>query len=332
MIRLGLLLLLLGSAPALADSPRERTSFDNGWRFTKDDPAGAHDVLTYEKVKPDLLAAAQEWEDAAQDQQQLPAAPTGNPGKDVAYVQPGFDDSGWRPLNLPHDWGIEGPFKQEYSGDTGKLPYWGVGWYRKKFDLPKSDEGRQVCLQIDGAMSYSMVWINGHFVGGWPYGYTSYQVDLTPYLNFGGSNVVAVRLDNPDKSSRWYPGGGIYRHVWLEKTSPVHVAYHGTYVTTPDISSEQATVDLKVRVENHDATPADLVMTTTVHELAPDDTRTSTPVATPAPVSISVPSGMRQLAEAKLTVPKPKLWDIANPNRYVAVTTLTQNGKVVDEY
>jgi beta-galactosidase len=333
MIRLGLVLLLLGLAPALAsDSPRERTSFDNGWRFTKDEPAGAHDVLTYEKVRTDLLAAAQEWEDAAQDQQPLPTAPANNPGKDVAYVQPGFDDSGWRALNLPHDWGIEGPFQQDYSGDTGKLPYWGVGWYRKKFDLPKTDEGRRVHLQIDGAMSYSMVWINGHFVGGWPYGYTSYQVDLTPYLNFGGPNVVAVRLDNPDKSSRWYPGGGIYRHVWLEKTSPVHVAYHGTYVTTPDVSAEQATVDLKVRVENYDATTAELVMTTAIHELAPDDTRSSTPVATTAPLSITVPNGMRQLVETKITVPKPKLWEIASPSRYVAVTTLTRNGKVVDEY
>ncbi len=102
-------------------------------------------------------------------------------------------------------------------------------------------------------MSYSMVWLNGHFVGGWPYGYTSYQLELTPYLVRGGENVLAIRLDNPKASSRWYPGGGIYRHVWLVKTGAVHVVHNGTYITTPSVSADAAEVSLRVTVDNQSA-------------------------------------------------------------------------------
>ena len=144
-----------------------------------------------------------------------------------------------RALNLPHDWGIEGPFKQEYPGDTGKLPWWGVGWYRKHLAVPASDQGRRIFLDVDGAMAYATVWLNGHFMGGWPYGYASWRGDLTPGIKYGGDNVIAIRLDNPQSSSRWYPGGGIYRNVWLVKTAPIHVVQWGTYVTTPQAGAAE---------------------------------------------------------------------------------------------
>jgi len=138
---------------------------------------------------------------------------------------PNFDDSAWRALDLPHDWGIEGPFNQKYPGENAKLPYWGIGWYRKSFEVPAADKDRRIFLDVDGAMSYANVWINGHYAGGWPYGYSSWRGDLTPHIHFGGPNVLAIRLDNPPLSSRWYPGGGIYRHVWLVTTAPVHVVF-----------------------------------------------------------------------------------------------------------
>ena len=162
-----------------------------------------------------------------------------------------FNDAAWRKLDLPHDWGIEGPFKQEYPGETGKLPWWGVGWYRKHFSLPAGDAGKRIYLDIDGAMSHAVVWVNGKYVGGWPYGYASWRVDLTPYVKAGADNVVAVRLDNPPESSRWYPGGGIYRNVWLVKTAPVHVAQYGTFVTTPQVSNASATVSVQTTVESN---------------------------------------------------------------------------------
>ena len=113
------------------------------------------------------------------------------------------DDSAWRKLALPHDFGIEGPFQQAYQGETGKLPWWGVAWYRKHFVVPASDAGRRVYLDIDGAMSHATVWLNGKQVGAWPYGYTSFRVDLTAQLKVGQDNVLAIRVDNPADSSRW---------------------------------------------------------------------------------------------------------------------------------
>lgn len=160
-------------------------------------------------------------------------------------MKPDFDDSSWRQLNLPHDWAIEGPFNIDYDGATGKLPYWGIRWYRKTIDLPQEDEGKQIYLDIDGAMSYASVWCNGNYVGGWPYGYTSFRLDLTPYLKIGQRNVLAIRLDNPNDASRWYPGGGIYRNVWLVKASPVHVSQWGTSVRNVKVTREEATMECR---------------------------------------------------------------------------------------
>ena len=330
LVSLVLLFSCVSSAVAV-DSPRERTSIDNDWRFIKDDPADASGQLDYPNVKKDVQAMGADLDQPLTDQQPLPTPISGTPGENVSYVQPSFDDSGWRALDLPHDWGIEGPFKQEYFGGTGKLPYWGVGWYRKHFNSPASDSGKRVFLNIDGAMSHSMVWINGHFAGGWPYGYTSYQVELTPFLK-AGDNVVAVRLDNPNQSSRWYPGGGIYRHVWLTKTAPVHVATNGTYLTTPDVDANTASVDLKVSVDNQDTSDARVSMRTDIYELDADDHPGATAVASAQPVDVSIPANTRVTSETKLSVDKPKLWDITRPNRYVAVTTLAQDGRTVDRY
>ena len=209
-----------GDSPA----PRERLSFNAGWRFTKGDPAGSGDKLDYKSLKPWLLATGPELSTNSP-----PATrPEGNPPGEVPYAQPGFDDSDWRKLNLPHDWGVEGPFKQEYPGETGKLPWWGVGWYRKHLSVPASDSDRQYALEVDGAMAYASVWLNGQWVGGWPYGYASWCLDLTPFLKPGADNVLAIRLDNLPDSSRWYPGGGVYRNVWLVKTAPIHIGHWGT--------------------------------------------------------------------------------------------------------
>ena len=117
------------------------------------------------------------------------------------------------------------------------MPYFGTGWYRKSFTVPESGKGKYFSVEFDGAMSNSTVWLNGHELGGRPYGYIGFSFDLTPYLNFGGaSNVIAVRLTPEDRSSRWYPGAGIYRNVWIDITGPLHVARWGTYVTTPQVS------------------------------------------------------------------------------------------------
>ena len=319
----------LGTTAASASdaaSPRERLSFNENWRFTKGDPEGAAAKLDYSTLKPWLLATGSELSlnSAA------PTRPEGNPGGDVAYVQPGYDDSGWRALNLPHDWGIEGPFKQEYPGETGKLPWWGVGWYRKHFTVPAGDAGRNIYLDVDGAMAYASVWLNGQFVGGWPYGYSSWRVDLTPYVTTGGENVLAIRLDNPPDSSRWYPGGGLYRNVWLVKTAPVHIAHWGAYVTTSEISRNAATVKLEVKLDNRSAREANVEAMARLYELSPAGEKSSRPVATLGPAALTLPAGSSGTLTVTNMLRNPRLWSLARPNRYVAVTTIEQDGKIVD--
>jgi beta-galactosidase len=312
--------LLLPSLPSLAQTPRTKELFNADWRFVKGDPADDHTPLDYAAARPWLLPLQNPFTTNA------PAAwPADNFGGNVAYAQPGFDDSNWRKLNLPHDFGIEGPFDQELPGETGKLPWFGVAWYRKHFELPAEDAGKQVCLDVDGAMAYSTVWINGHCVGGWPYGYASWQVDLTPYVNFGGANTLAIRLDNPKNSSRWYPGGGIYRNVWLSKTSPVHVSHWGTYLTTPVISPEKAVVSVKTQVENQSTNNQEISIDTEIFPLDRSGAKQGGSVASKS-VALVLPAGSNLVGSAELTIAQPKLWNLDQPDRYVAVTTLRPAG------
>ncbi|HEX7987403.1 MAG TPA: beta-galactosidase GalB, partial [Duganella sp.] len=239
-------------------------------------------------------------------------------------------DSRWRKLDLPHDFGIEGPFKQEYEGETGKLPWWGVAWYRKHFTAPAGDAGRQVFLDIDGAMSHATVFLNGQKVGGWPYGYSSFRLELTPYLKPGAHNVLAVRIDNPPDSSRWYPGGGIYRNVWLVKTAPLHVAHNGVYVLTPAVSADAATVEVRATVDNQ-GTEAEAKVATAIYALDAAGRRSGAPLAqAPASAAAKIAAGKQALLTQTLQLPHPQLWSLRARNRYVAVTTVTAGERVVD--
>jgi len=325
--------LVLPAINSTAEITRVRESLDADWRFTKGDPAEGVTNLNYAAARAWLLPVQNAFTTNA------PAArPAENYGGDVAFAQPGFDDNGWRKLNLPHDFGIEGPFEQALPGETGKLPWFGVAWYRKHFDVSAGDAGKQLYFDVDGAMAYSMVWINGHCVGGWPYGYASWRVNLTPFVKFGGPNTLAIRLDNPKDSSRWYPGGGIYRNVWLTKTAPVHVGQWGTYITTPQVSKEAATISLRTSVDNNSATEAEVKVATEIFELKADGAKAKKILYIPAPGAapevggIKIAAGATADAWQTLMILKPKLWGVEHPNRYVAVTTITQGGKVSDVY
>jgi beta-galactosidase len=241
-----------------------------------------------------------------------------------------IDDAGWRRLDLPHDWGIEGPFDQAHPGETGKLPWWGVAWYRKRLHVPAEERGLQLYLDVDGAMSHSKVWLNGQLVGGWPYGYASFRLDLTPHVR-AGENLLAIRLDNPPNSSRWYPGGGIYRNVWLVKAPSVHVAHWGTFVTTPDVSARSARVKIDVTVDNKEKAAAKVALETTVHPLDADG-RPGKAAASARPVTVEIPAGSHATSATTLAVRDPRLWSLAAPNLYVAVTTVKRGGTVVDRY
>jgi beta-galactosidase len=325
-----LLLMPIAIAAQTAKLPRERISLNADWRFQKGDPAGTEGRLAYENLKALFKATGNEFA-VNQDPMRL-VWPEGKIDQGVAYLRRDFDDRSWRQLNLPHDWGIEGPFDQALPGETGKLPWSGVGWYRKHLAVPANDLGRQIYLDIDGAMAYASVWLNGRFVGGWPYGYASFRIDLTPYIEFGHDNVIVVRLDNPPESSRWYPGGGIYRNVWLVKTAPVHVSHWGTYVTTSEITPTAASIDLKVTLENHTTKDASVTISSRVYELAPRGEKAAKPSASFPAVSAQVAAGARSVHATSARVNKPRLWSLQQPNLYAAVTTIQSAGKVVDHY
>ena len=358
---------LWGGEPILVSS-RERISIDDDWRFTKGDPTNNTVSLLYDVREPKTvrhLAAAEAdgnsfWNAATNlaDKADAPTVvikqwilptgnafikdparkfvrPEGNLGDGVAYVQPDFDDRGWQQINLPHDWAITGPFTHSGGGSMGRLPTAGIGWYRKKLEVPASDAGKSIFLDVDGAMSYSTVWLNGQVVGGWPDGYASWRVDLTPYVKPGGENELAIRLDNPPNSSRWYPGAGIYRNVWLVKTQPVHVGQWGTCLTTPDVSAARATVNLQVTVENNSKQGANVSVATGIFALDADGKKSGSAVASIVPMNLQISSNARAVAEGSTTVANPKLWGpppTQKPNRYVAVTTVLRDGKVVDCY
>jgi beta-galactosidase len=351
----------------VAGGPREKILIDNDWRFIKGDPEGVSpNQLIYQPrsqggrgrgnrggtTQPAAEAPAQPapppgiapWvlptanaliKDPAQHKQR----PEGNLGADVAYTQPNFNDSSWRLLDLPHDFAIEGPFippgQAGSDGAMGRLPFFGVAWYRKSLEIPASDAGKQIYLDMDGAMSFSTVWCNGQFVGGWPYGYSSYRLDLTPYLKPGQPNALAIRLDNPPASSRWYPGAGIYRNVWLTKTSPVHVAQWGTYITTPKVQvngAEKYAAMIQVSVDNKSKETVDAVLETRVYPLDAAGNR-GPALPNVAQEAISIPAGgTTTKPPVGITIDDPKLWSPESPNRYVAVTTVKRGDTVLDSY
>jgi beta-galactosidase len=202
-----------------------------------------------------------------------------------------------------------------------------VGWYRKQFTVARADAGRRIYLDFDGAMAYASVWLNGHFVGGRPYGYSSFRVDLTPHLKVGGENVVAVRLDNPEESSRWYPGGGIYRNVWMVKTSPVAVDHWGVNLTTPEVSAEEASVEVKIDVANRTRSRTKLEVVTELFEVSGNRRRR---VAGTPPGAAEINANDRGRVYQHAVVKSPRLWSPTRPAMYVAVSTVTEKGTVVD--
>jgi len=166
-----LVLMLASASPAAQTSVRQRISFNTDWRFTRGDPDGAAGKLSYDNIKDWVLATGASF---TKDPNFAGSTQTAdNPGADVVYTRPQFDDKNWRPVTLPHDWAIEGPFDPRAPGGTGKLPFAGIGWYRKHFTISADEQDRQFYLDVDGAMSYANVWLNGRYVGGWPYGYAS---------------------------------------------------------------------------------------------------------------------------------------------------------------
>jgi len=339
----------------------QRTLFNDGWRFQSGDPDGNSAPYLYD-IRPEVKKSADGKEADAMPEEAVRIArastpllrawilPTGNafikdparrhvrpaqgPAVDAPYARLDYNDSAWRAVRLPHDWAIEGPFLQSGPyGGMGRLKTWGPAWYRKKLVLPAGDKGKSIFLDVDGAMSYASVWVNGQLAGGWPYGYNSFRINLTPYVKPGADNQIAIRLDNPPESARWYPGAGLYRNVWLNKTAALHVAQWGVHVTTPKVSRTSAQVQWQVTVDNDSAAAADVDVSTELYALDEQGRISGKSVASIASPRSSVAAGASTTVSGETTLANPRLWGplpTQKPNRYAAVTTVRQNGKVMD--
>ena len=238
--------------------------------------------------------------------------------------RPQADDRTWRALTLPHDWSIEQPFDAQWASATAFLPG-GIGWYRKTFGLPAGFVGKQVAVYFDGVYKNSEVWLNGHFLGKRPSGFSAFQYDLTPYLRADGRNVLAVKVDHSEVAdSRWYTGSGIYRNVYLLATAPVHIAQWGVGFTTPQVSASAATGQVSVALDNVSAATAVIAVTGTLL-----DSRGQTVATARQLVSVKA----RTAGSVRLTLPvkNPALWSADHPNLYRLRVSLAVQGKPVDE-
>lgn len=248
-------------------------------------------------------------------------------GNDSLASQTEYNDSNWSKLNLPHDWSIEGEFsKENLSGTAGGALPGGVGWYRKIFQLDELDSTKQIYIDFDGVFQNSEVWINGNFLGYRPYGYSSFRYDLTPFLNFNEKeNVLTVKVDNSlQPNSRWYTGSGIYRNVWLVKTGKTHIQHWGTFVTTPEVSKEKATIDLQISIDYK------FLLQKTI-QIKTEIVNAEGEIISVEKSNLKMP-GLSNSLNQRFQIDNPKLWSVDTPNLYTARTFIFEDGKLTDNY
>ena len=244
--------------------------------------------------------------------------------EDARYSQ--YDDNGWRNLNLPHDWAIEGSFSEDNpSGIGGGALPGGIGWYRKSFEYELSGESNRLFIDFDGVYMNSEVYINGNHLGHRPYGYISFRYDITPYLNKDGNNVIAVRVDNEEQpNSRWYSGCGIYRNVWLTEVNSVHVNLWGTFITTPEVTNDHAKISINTTLKNENAETASVELKSVLLDC---DGKKIAEVSSP----VQAGSGIT-VNDQIMEIRTPMLWSPENPYLYTVRTEVYEKGELIDNY
>ncbi|KQX15415.1 beta-galactosidase GalA [Flavobacterium sp. Root420] len=243
----------------------------------------------------------------------------------------GFDDRAWRKLDLPHDWAVEQSFSEKASFSHGfktagkGFPEKSIGWYRKKISIPESDKGRIISLKFDGVFRNSKVFFNGYFLGTEQSGYNGFEYDVSAYVNYGGENTIVVRVDASMEEGWFYEGAGIYRHVYLQKTNPIHIVSNGTYVIS-EIKNDNAEITAEVTIENKGNDKGSIEIIQTILDTGGKQI-SSVSENVPAPEFYK-----KANFTSKLAVKNPLLWDIENPNLYRLVTDIKQNGQIIDRY
>ena len=300
-------------------SKRTKDNFDFSWQFHKGDIAmkkvvkvGGQGGLTDINVK--IISK----EDTTIDYTNTESAKI-------------FYPRDWKEVNLPHDWAVEGTFVHDNS--LGNQPavsgylLTGIGFYRKEFEIPETDKGRKISIEFDGIFRNSTVWVNGHYLGNHESGYTPSNYDLTDVLRYGneGKNIILVKVDARDYEGWWYEGAGIYRHTWLVKTDRLHVARFGTYITTPKVSTDEASVSITTTLKNEYQTTKNITLVSKIVDKKGIvlDTKTST---------LSIPSFDQAEVSQTGTIKTPMLWSPETPNLYKVLTEVSENRNIIDTY
>jgi len=245
-------------------------------------------------------------------------------GSNDQAAKKAFDDSGWQDIIVPHDWAIAGPFIPDGNGSTGKLPWKDEGWYRNKLDIPENYSGKRIYLLCDGIMAFPKIYINGQLAGEWDYGYNSFFLDITNFIDFKGENILAIHADTREHDSRWYPGAGIYRKIQLIAVNPIHVDIWGTYISTPIIKPHYADIKIATTVKNYSQNSNEITIKHSIYSVE------NKILEKEEKVQISVNS--KKVIETTFTLPNPRRWDIDDPHLYKLTTDIYQNGKLIDSY
>ncbi|RLD17853.1 MAG: glycoside hydrolase family 2 [Bacteroidetes bacterium] len=239
--------------------------------------------------------------------------------------QSNFDDTEWQDVVIPHDWAIEEPFVIDGDGNTGKLPWKGEGWYRKQLNIPDHYKGKRLYLLFDGIMAFPVIYVNGKQAGKWDYGYNSFYLDITSFIDFGGANTLAIHVDTRQHDSRWYPGAGIYRKIQMISVHPIHVDIWGTNITTPVIKPHYADVQVLTTINNASQNTDDISV---VHSIITDDQK----VIVEKEVTSTLNGQSKRTIEATITLPNPRKWDIESPHVYSLVTRIYRGTELLDTY
>jgi beta-galactosidase len=241
-----------------------------------------------------------------------------------------FNDNHWRNINLPHDWSIEdlpgtkSPFDANaVSGESSGYTVGGIGWYRKTFDVPSSEKGKRFIISFDGVYCNAEVYLNGKLLGRHPHGYTPFYFDLTTNLNFGGSNVIAVKVNNEGKNSRWYSGSGIYRHVWLHKVQPVSIEQNGTFITTKEINTNNATINVTTTILNTTEGRKDVKLIVLIKDASGVQVGQSD-------LFTKIGAGEKADLSSDIIIQSPDLWSVDNPSLYSSVSEVYVEDKLTD--
>ena len=334
---MGTLLFGLMASFSLAAYGRERISLDSDWRFRLGDPVDVTTNVTWypeisdlAKLQTNSIGAGTNTE-TYMESIRVDIFAT-HAGENVSLVQTNYDDSGWRQVNLPHDWAVELPFNSSADSGHGYKPVGSpgfttnnIGWYRHTFNLPPNYSGQSLWLQFDGVYRNCLVWFNGHIIGRNVSGYESFYFDVTPYANPGSTNVLIVRVDASRFEGWFYEGAGIYRHVWLTAENPVHVAQWGTYVATTSLVGSNTTVTVQTEVTNQSAVAT--VNSSVTSLILDENTNTVATVTSPLNLSAGQSSTVTQAVSFNAN-----LWSPQTPYLYQLVTTVSNQNTVADTY